>query len=239
MYPTGRLNAIWSSIDFVSANKNKCLIKMTEERDDSPELEVLEDVNGGALDLGVYVGSALKQHRLSQYLTIQDVSDLSAISRGMLSRIENAQATPSLDALQRICQALGVSLSNLLKDFDIPEGGAKFVPRGHGMDVARRGTKRGHSYELLSYDQGPKRLFEPFLITLDDESETFPRFQHEGTEFIYMLEGKIEYRIGKNLYLLEPGDAITFEGNIPHGPDRLINLPIKFLSTMHYQSDSI
>ena len=210
---------------------------MAKRRNHPPALEVVEDVNG-AQDLSAYVGTALKQHRLNQHLTIQDVSDLSDISRGMLSRIETAQATPSLDALQRICQTLGVSLSNLLKDFDIPDGGAKFVPRGQGMDVARRGTKRGHSYELLSYDQGPKRLFEPFLITLDDESETFPRFQHEGTEFIYMLEGKIEYRIGKNSYVLEPGDAITFEGNIPHGPDRLIELPIKFLSTMHYQTDS-
>ncbi len=212
---------------------------MAKQSGDPPALKVVEDPNGGAQDLSAYVGTALKQHRLNQHLTIQDVSDLSDISRGMLSRIENAQATPSLDALQRICQALGVSLSNLLKDFDIPEGGARFVPRGQGMDVARRGTKRGHSYELLSYDQGPKRLFEPFLITLDDESETFPRFQHEGTEFIYMLEGKIEYRIGKNSYVLEPGDSITFEGNIPHGPDRLLELPIKFLSTMHYQTESI
>jgi transcriptional regulator with XRE-family HTH domain len=212
---------------------------MSKQISDTPALKMVEDVEGAAQDLSAFVGRALKQHRLGQHLTIQDVSDLSDISRGMLSRIENNQATPSLDALQRISQALGVSLSNLLKDFDNPEGGAKFVPRGQGMDVARRGTKRGHSYELLSYDQGPKRLFEPFLITLDDESETFPRFQHEGTEFIYMLEGKIEYRIGKNSYVLEPGDAITFEGSIPHGPDRLIKLPIKFLSTMHYQNEAI
>lgn len=210
---------------------------MTKQSNNPPALEVVETVNDGAQDLSAFVGRSLKQYRLNQHLTIQDVSELSDISRGMLSRIENNQATPSLDALQRICQALGVSLSNLLKDFDVPEGGAKFVPRGQGMDVARRGTKRGHSYELLSYDQGPKRLFEPFLITLDDESETFPRFQHEGTEFIYMLEGKIEYRIGKHSYVLEPGDAITFEGSIPHGPDRLIELPIKFLSTMHYQNE--
>ena len=212
---------------------------MTKQSRDTPALQVVEDNTTSAQDLSAYVGTALKQHRLNQHLTMQDDSDLSDISRGMLSRIENDQATPSLDALQRICQALGVSLSNLLKDFDVPDSGAKFVPRGQGMDVARRGTKRGHSYESLSYDQGPKRLFEPFLITLDDESETFPRFQHEGTEFIYMLEGKIEYRIGKHSYVLEPGDAITFEGSIPHGPDRLIALPIKFLSTMHYQNDSI
>lgn len=193
-----------------------------------------DEAPGNSLGLSAFVGTVLKQQRVNQHLTIQDVSDLSDISRGMLSRIENDQATPSLDALQRICQALGLSLSNLFKDFDVPDGGANFVPAGLGMDVARRGTKRGHSYELLSYDQGPKKLFEPFLITLDDESETFPRFQHAGTEFLYMLEGEIEYRIGKNTYVLRPGDAITFQGNIPHGPDELIKLPIRFLSTMHY-----
>ena len=212
---------------------------MTKERNNPPALQVVGDDTADTLDLSAFVGTVLKQHRLNQHLTIQDVSELSDISRGMLSRIENDQATPSLDALQRICQALGVSLSNLFKDFDVPEGGAKFVPRGQGLDVARRGTKRGHSYELLSYDQGAKKLFEPFLITLDDESETFPRFQHEGREFIYMLEGKIEYRIGKNSYVLENGDALSFHGNIPHGPDRLIELPIRFLSMIHYSAEAV
>ena len=105
------------------------------------------------------------------------------------------------------------------------------------MDVARRGTKRGHTYELLSYDQGPKKRFEPFLITLDDASETFPSFQHAGTEFIYMLKGKIEYRHGRHTYVLKPGDAITFDGNIPHGPEKLLSLPIQFLSIMYYVDD--
>ena len=36
----------------------------------------------------------------------------------------------------------------------------------------------------------------PFLITMDDASEVFPSFQHQGTEFIYVLKGKIEYRHG-------------------------------------------
>ena len=83
------------------------------------------------------------------------------------------------------------------------------------MDVARRGTKRGHTYELLSYDHGPKKRIEPFLITLDDESETFPSFQHKGTEFMYMLKGKIEYRHGRRTYVLKPGDAITLRRQYP------------------------
>lgn len=186
--------------------------------------------------LSQFVGIELKKNRLAQHLTIQDVSELSGISRGMLSRIENGQATPSLDTLFRLSKTLGITMSNLFKDFDAPEGDANYVPKGEGMDVARRGTKRGHVYELLSYDQGPKKLFEPLLITLDDQSEVFPRFQHAGTEFIYMLKGKMDYRHGKQIYRLKPGDALTFDGNVPHGPENLISVPIKFLTVINYGS---
>ena len=192
---------------------------------------------GETQGLSDFLGGALKHRRLAQHLTIQDVADLCEISRGMLSRIENGQAAPSLDTLHRICRGMGISMSNLFKDFDVPDGGARHVPRGEGMEVVRRGTKRGHSYELLSYDQGPRKLFEPFLISMDDKSEVFPRFQHEGTEFIYILEGELEYRVGKHSYLLGAGDALTFEGNIPHGPEALASVPIRLLSVIHYSEE--
>ncbi len=185
-------------------------------------------------NLGIYVGATLKHQRQQQKLTIQEVAVLSGISRGMVSRIENGQAMPSLDTLSRVCQAMGVSLTHLFKDYDLPEGRARHVPQGQGMTVVRRGTKRGHTYELLSYDQGPQKLFEPFLITLDDQSEVFPRFQHPGVEFIYMLKGKLEYRHGNQLFVLKPGDAFTFQGDIPHGPERLFQMPIQFLAIIHY-----
>lgn len=192
------------------------------------------EVTAPTANLGTYVGATLKQQRQQRHLTIQDVAALSGISRGMLSRIENGQAMPSLDTLARVAQAMGLSLANLFKDYDLPEGLARHVPAGRGMKVVRRGTKRGHTYELLSYDQGPQKLFEPFLITLDDQSEVFPRFQHPGVEFIYMLKGRLEYRHGNRLFLLKPGDAFTFQGDIPHGPERLIQMPIQFLAIIHY-----
>ena len=185
-------------------------------------------------NLGDYVGRSLKDSRLLQRLTIQEVAASSGISRGMLSRIENGQVMPSLETLARVAPAVGLSLASLFKDYDLPDGIARHVPQGQGMQVVRRGTKRGHTYELLAYDQGPQKLFEPFLITLDDQSEVFPRFQHPGTEFIYMLRGRIEYRHGNNLYVLKPGDALTFQGDVPHGPERLIQMPIQFLAIIVY-----
>jgi transcriptional regulator with XRE-family HTH domain len=181
-----------------------------------------------------YLGNTIREIRLNHGLTIADVATLAGISRGMLSKIENAQTATSLEVLSRLAQALGVSLATLFRSYDVRTGSAQHVKDGEGMEVVRRGTKRGHTYHLLAYDQGPKKTFEPFLITIDHESETFPIFEHPGTEFIYMLEGCIEYRHGQNTYVLNPGDALTFEGNIPHGPEKLIKCPIRFLSVLMY-----
>ena len=184
--------------------------------------------------LSRYLGNNIRDLRQQHGLTIADVADRTDISRGMLSKIENAQTSTSLETLSRLAHALGVSLSTLFRHYDVPGGGAQLVKEGEGMEVVRRGTKRGHTYHLLAYDQGPTKVFEPFLISIDHASETFPIFEHPGTEFIYMLEGEIEYRHGQNTYVLKPGDALTFRGDVPHGPEKLNQVPIKFLSILMY-----
>lgn len=184
--------------------------------------------------LDQYLGVVLRQRRTTQGLKIADVARLAGISQGMLSRIENAQVSTSLDTLQRVCDALGLHLSQLFKDFDRPEGTAQHVKHDQGHEVVRRGTERGHTYQLLSYQQGPHKNIEPFLVTMDDASEIFPTFSHPGIEFMHILEGKLEYRHGNHTYLLEPGDSLTFDGEIPHGPEKLLEVPIKLLSVMSY-----
>ena len=188
--------------------------------------------NGKSLDR--FIGNVIRELRLKDNLTIAEVAAQASISRGMVSKIENGQVSTSLETLSKIAQALGVSLAHLFRHYNMPSGGAQLVKNGAGMEVVRRGTKRGHTYHLLAYDQGPRKAFEPFLITMDDASEVFPTFEHPGTEFIYMLKGRIEYRHGQQTYVLEPGDSLTFRGDIPHGPERLIELPIHFLSTIIY-----
>jgi transcriptional regulator with XRE-family HTH domain len=180
------------------------------------------------------LGSAVRELRQRHKLTIAQVSEQAGISRGMLSKIETGQITPGLDSLSRIARALGVSMSMLFRHYDAPTGSAQHVKKGQGMEVVRRGTKSGHSYELLAYDQGPIKLFEPFMITMEEPSESFPTFQHPGTEFIHMIEGTLEYRHGQTVYVLEPGDTLTFEGEITHGPERLLNKPVRFLSLIIY-----
>ena len=208
--------------------------RVTAAKADSELVTTEQPTEAGDRSLERYLGNAIRELRLNDHLTIADVAAQAGISRGMLSKIETGQAATSLDALSRIAQALGVSLAHLFRHYNIPSGGAQLVKSSEGMEVVRRGTRRGHTYHLLAYDKGPKKSFEPFLITMDDASEVFPSFEHPGTEFIYMLRGKIEYRHGQQTYLLEPGDSLTFRGDIPHGPERLIELPIHFLSIIIY-----
>jgi len=194
----------------------------------------LEPGSGSSAALTQALGSAIRELRQRHKLTIAQVCEQADISRGMLSKIETGQITPGLDSLSRIARALGVSMSMLFRHYDAPAGSAQHVKKGQGMEVVRRGTKSGHSYELLAYDQGPVKLFEPFMITMEEQSESFPTFQHPGTEFIHMIEGTLEYRHGQTVYVLEPGDTLTFEGEITHGPERLLDKPIRFLSIIIY-----
>ncbi len=183
-----------------------------------------------------HLGQRIRDIRQRNKLTIADVAQIAELSPGMISKIENGQATASLDSLVSIANALGVSIGSLFKNFGAPAGEARLVKSGEGMEVVRRGTSRGHTYHLLSFDQGPRKRFDPFLISMDDASEVFPTFEHDGTEFIHMLTGRLEYRHGDATYLLEPGDSLTFNGQVAHGPERIIEVPIRFLTVIVYDS---
>lgn len=180
------------------------------------------------------VGAGVRRLRAAQGLTLADVAKMADISPAMLSRLEHGDVSPSLDTLAALAEALGTSCAALLRDPEHSLSDAQLVKKGEGLEVVRRGTRRGHTYHLLASDRGPRRAFEPFLVTLNSRSEIFPEFEHPGTEFIHILEGSLRYRHGTETYLLKPGDSLTFRGDVPHGPDKLLKLPIRMLSIIVY-----
>jgi transcriptional regulator with XRE-family HTH domain len=186
------------------------------------------------LPLEVRIGKVLRHQRAGAKLTIAELSAGAGISSAMLSRIENGAATASLDSLERICEALGIGMADLFRQTELDHGTAQLIKRQDQMEVVRVGTKHGHTYKLLAYDRGPKKLFDPFFIAMDRKSEAWPRFSHPGIEFIYIITGRIEYRFGDRTYLLEPGDAFTFSGNVVHGPERLLDERATLLSITIY-----
>jgi transcriptional regulator with XRE-family HTH domain len=188
-----------------------------------------------AQSIGRQLGAIARRVRETQRLTLADVAATAGISAGMLSRLETGRVKPSLATLVALAGALGVRPALLLQDVGGgEEESAQRVPAGQGLEVVRRGTRRGHTYHLLAAPRGPKKSFEPFLITLTDKSELFPGFQHPGTEFLYVLAGSLTYRHGSHSYPLAPGDSLSFRGVVPHGPESLGKVPIRMLSIIIY-----
>ncbi len=197
---------------------------------DEAHATLLEDESAFLEDaINQAIGGRLREERRRLSLTLQDVADRSGLSLGMISKIENAQTSPSLRTLARLSQALEVPVTTFFRGFE-EERDASYVRAGEGIELVRQGTRHGHRYELLAAAKGAQRRIQPFLVTLTEQRETFPLFQHDGVEFLYGLQGSFVYRYGRHTYEMEPGDSLMFDGQVPHGPERLDGLPIRFLS---------
>lgn len=183
--------------------------------------------------LEAIIALRVREYRLAVGLTVGDMAARVGISKAMLSKIENAQTSCSLTTLARLAQGLEVPVTALFRGLD-NDREAVFVPAGHGARIVRRGTRVGHDYALLGALRGAHKRMEALLVTLTESSEVFPLFQHSGTELIFMLEGVMVYGHGETRYEMNPGDALQFDGEGPHGPEALLQVPIRFLAVTAY-----
>lgn len=177
------------------------------------------------------LGAQIREMRQSVGVTVAELAKAAEISVGMLSKIETGQTSPSLATLQRLAQALNIPIAAFFAKFD-EKREATFVRAGEGLAIERRGSSKGHLYQLLGHSLRSKVSVEPFLITLVEGSDAYPIFQHRGVEFIYMLEGEVAYRHGDQVYVLTPGDSLFFDAEALHGPLELRRLPARYLSVI-------
>jgi transcriptional regulator with XRE-family HTH domain len=177
------------------------------------------------------IGRQVREFRQRLQLTVVDLGKLAGVSRGMVSKIENGMTSPSLATLNALAHALNVPVTSLFRKYE-EQRDATFVKADQGLAIERRGTRAGHQYQLLGHTVGKTISVEPYLITLSEQSEIFPLFQHAGVEFIYILEGEVSYRHGGRVYQMGPGDSLFFDSDAPHGPEELLKLPIRFLSVI-------
>lgn len=182
------------------------------------------------------IGREVKAFREKLGLTIAELAKAADMSAGMLSKIENGATSPSLASLQALGKALQVPVTAFFRSYEEIRD-ASFVKAGQGLTIERRGTRAGHQYELLGHSPHGPVMVEPYLITLTHESDVFPTFQHAGLELLYMLEGNVVYRHGDKTYDMHPGDALFFDAEVPHGPEELRKLPIRYLSVISYRRE--
>src|SRR5882762_12016366 len=142
--------------------------------------------------LGAAIAARVREFRLQLGWTVGQLAAQSGLSKGMLSKIENAQASPSLATLARLSEALKVPVTAFFRGLN-EEQDVLYVKAGRGLDIEHKGSGLGHRYQSLGTMRAPHNRLEALLVTLTERTEAFPLYQHAGTELIYMLAGRLEY----------------------------------------------
>lgn len=181
------------------------------------------------------VGERVRDARRALGLTMAQFAEIAEISLGMVSKIEHGQTSPSLSTLTRLAHASEVPITAFFRGLD-EEHDVVIVRAGERLEVLHEGTRPGHIYEDLGSLRGPHRIIEPMMVTLESSDDVFPLFQHEGVEFLHMLEGSMDYGYGPKTYRLGAGDTLQIHGEVAHGPTALVDVPVRFMSVKIYAS---
>lgn len=179
------------------------------------------------------IGAQIRHIRERKNITLEELSALTRLTKGQLSRIENGKVSSPVSTLTRIAAAMGVSPGEFFS-VEGEQGRTLHCKKGQGRPIVGRGSKLGHAYESLIFDLPYPKDFECYLMTIEKArlSKAKFTFRHPGQELLFMLEGRMTYQVGEEYFELEPGDSLFFEGNTPHGPTEVSAPPARFLSVI-------
>jgi transcriptional regulator with XRE-family HTH domain len=165
------------------------------------------------------LGSKIRELRLKKNYTLQDVADKTGLSKPFLSQIENDHVVPPVATLLRLARAFNVNLAHFFQD---EVGSDKIAITRHNERI--RVEKRPHHrkgevnyvYETLETKKTNKQM-EPFLVEFPvQDSSEMVFMNHDGEEFLHVLEGTLEFRSVSRVEVLESGDSIYFESDLSH-----------------------
>jgi len=173
------------------------------------------------------IGTSIQQLREESSLSVDELASRAGISSEKLVEIENNKTAPSLGVLMKISRVLGSRLGTLL---DGQENIGAVITRGKAgtPSIPNHGNNDAPRDHLTFYSlaQGKKdRHMEPLLIEVRPNTDKLEmKSEHEGEEFIHVLEGSIELHYGTEVHKLEAGDSIYYDSLVPHslrnGSDR-------------------
>jgi len=176
-----------------------------------------KDVKDELKDLNL--GQKIKSLRQRQGLSLAQVAEKAGLSEPLMAQIEGEVVAPPVATLLKISRALNVNIGYFFQDQDA-EKRAVIVPRNERKKVFRRiheePSKVGYYYESLAYPKADKHM-EPFHVTFEVKNkEDLIFFNHKGEEFIYVLDGQLEFNYEDQTYALGTGDSLYFDASLPH-----------------------
>lgn len=173
------------------------------------------------------VSKRLKNYRIEQGLTIQELADLSGVSKGMISQVENGRSIPSLTLLLSIVSSLQINLSEFFKDISHQED-IVLITKKHEYETFQKEGSNGFSYERFLTRTINNSTIDIVFLTLEPNSHR-DQVTTDAYEYKFILSGEVDYLIANEIYTLQEGDSLFFDGKLKHVPINRKNEPCKML----------
>lgn len=160
------------------------------------------------------IGSKLKVFRKNKGLSLRALAELSDVTVGTLSQIENDNTSPSVGTLKRVLKALSLSMGEFFDSIEANETGERVCfPPAEQVEVS---PLEGLSLLGLPRSARSQRIqilsetYQPGAGTGKDY------YSHEGEECGVCLEGEVELGVDGQIYRLGPGDIYYFDSQKQH-----------------------
>ena len=160
------------------------------------------------------IGERLKGLREVLDIPAEEIAQLCDISLEDYTKMEDGCGDISISKLQTISKHYGIALDVLLFGEE-PHMSTYFLTRNNqGMSVERR---KAYKYQSLASGFRGRKA-DPFMVLVEPKSEGTKVEQnaHEGQEFNYVTEGRLELTIKNKVLILNEGDSIYFDSSLPH-----------------------
>ena len=178
----------------------------------------IEDVNHVPEDesIEIRIGQRIREMRKAAGLTQQQLAESSGLSKATLSKIELGQISSPISTFSRIAKCLNLTFEDFIRTSEPMS--YLIIRKDDPRPLASQKAPYGYRFELLG-ERWPNKNIVPYMITYDPDprNKTRPNFKHEMDEFIYVLEGNLDYYYENEIFFLEPGDAIFIDGSRTHG----------------------
>lgn len=163
-----------------------------------------------------FVGKRIKELRLGKGLKLVDIAIKSSVSKGLLSRIENGRTIPSLPVLFSIINALNENPTSFFEHLNYTSNSPFYmlIKSNDYQPIEKEDSVGFHYYSIMS--QSFKDItFSVVFLKLEPQAQR-DMVTTDGMEFIYLVEGGIDYKLGDATITMNQGDSLFFDGRVPH-----------------------
>ncbi|MEF9962481.1 MAG: XRE family transcriptional regulator [Erysipelotrichaceae bacterium] len=154
------------------------------------------------------IGYKLKQLRIKNALTLEELASRCELTKGFLSQVERNLTSPSVSTLNDILEALGISLALFFQE--AKEERVVFTQDDFFVDEQDDCT----IHWIVPNAQ--KNEMEPILLELNENGISQTIYPHEGEEFGYVIQGKIILVNGEDEHPIKKGETFYISGKSSH-----------------------